>query len=779
MVQSRRPHLSGLLTRLFLLAATVSQTIQAEAAGGIPLQLEVITEGKSTETIASFELIQDGRLAARRSDLAVLGLPVPEEGKPDDLMILNDIPRLKYRYDEEQQSVELRIIRDETNPQLIRLRGGEEALMPEGIAGLYANYSLYGSAAGKIDGVRYSGASVLLDAHGFSRHGTLAQSQILGMTPESDHHLTRLDTTYSFSSIKRMVDFNAGDIISGGLMWTAPIRMGGLQLKRDFGTRPDLVTTPLPSFRGSAAVPSTLEVFVNNIKQYSNDVPEGAFELQDIPTYSGSGVARIVLRDVQGRETIAEQPFYSSPSLLKPGLYDFSIEAGFPRRNQGTSSFDYHDSAAGSAGLRYGLEDWMTVEGHGETMKELINGGVGAVINAGALGVATASAAGSLHKGAAGVQLQLGWEFSRGNFYVSANAKHGFGAYADLGIASAEEEQSNFALSSVEQLTLGYGFPDWRSTLGASIVHSESYDGSQSTIVSANFSQQLPYGISFQAGAYGDLADRDSLGASIGFTMPLGEDYSGSTGLSMNKEYAQATTSVAKVSSNKPGSYGWRVAYGDGEHRNLLASANYLTRKNDVIATVQTSDGAGSGTIAANGAVVVADGDLFLTRRIGDAFSIVDVGHPNIEVFSQNRPVGKTGRNGKILITDMVPYHKNKVQIETDGLPINTEVAQTEAETVVARNSGSIVSFRVATDINAAVVVFKFGDGTLVPAGSIVKLNGRDEEFVVGYDGRAYLTGLQPKNTAVLEHPGGSCRASFGYVPQTDSQVFIDGVACQ
>jgi outer membrane usher protein len=347
-----------------------------------------------------------------------------------------------------------------------------------------------------------------------------------------------------------------------------------------------------------------------------------------------------------------------------------------------------------------------------------------------------------------------------------------------VGIASADQ-QSTFALSSVEQLTLGYAFPDWHSTLGAGIVHSESYDGIESTIVSANFSQQLPYNISFQASGYGDLSNRDSLGASIGFTMPLGKNYNGSTGLSLYKNYAEVTTSVGKASGNKPGSYGWRVAYGDGEHRNALASANYLTRKNDVIATVQTSDGTGSCTIAANGAVVVADGELFLSRHIGDAFSIVDVGHPDIEVFSQNRPVGKTGRNGKVLITDVVPYHKNKVEIETDGLPVDTEITETEAETVVARNSGSIVSFTVATDIRAAVVVFKFGDGTFVPAGSVAKVNGGEEAFVVGYDGQAYLTGLNSDNNAVLEHPGGSCKAHFSYVPQADSQVFIDGVACQ
>jgi spore coat protein U-like protein len=319
-------------------------------------------------------------------------------------------------------------------------------------------------------------------------------------------------------------------------------KLGGLQLKRDFATRPNLVTASLPSFRGSTAVPSTLEVFVNNVKQYSNDGPEGAFELQNIRVYSGIGVARIVLRDAQGRETVTEQPFYSSPSLLKPGLYDYSVETGFPRRNQGTSSFDYEGSPAGSASLRYGFKDRLTLEGHAESMKDLVNGGVGAVVSAGGLGVITASAAGSVHKGAAGVQLQGGWEFSRGNFYISASAKRGFGAYADVGIASAEDEQSSYALSSVEQLTLGYGFPDWRSTLGAGIVHSESYDGVESTIIGANAAWKI-WNLVFAASPNADASGNYS-----GTITAYGRVFSGQTAMPAGS-YSSSFTSTANSTS--------------------------------------------------------------------------------------------------------------------------------------------------------------------------------------------------------------------------------------
>jgi hypothetical protein len=66
MALSRRPQLSGPLIRVLLLAAAVSSTIgaQVEAAGAIPLQLEVIIEGKATGRIAGFDLFEDGRRGA-------------------------------------------------------------------------------------------------------------------------------------------------------------------------------------------------------------------------------------------------------------------------------------------------------------------------------------------------------------------------------------------------------------------------------------------------------------------------------------------------------------------------------------------------------------------------------------------------------------------------------------------------------------------------------------------------------------------------------------------
>ncbi len=743
------------------------------------LQLEVFLDGKASDRITGFELMADGRLAANRGDLLELGIELPADGEPTETVILGEITGYKYRYDEERQTIEFRVIRDSSNPNFFNIAGDDEIATPDGATGLFVNYSLYGSANGRFDDARFTGASLLLDSHGFSEFGTLAQSQVIGVTPDSDNSYRRIDTTYSISSQARMTTFNAGDVITGGLSWSTPVRMGGLQLKRDFGTRPDLVTIPLPSFSGSAAVPSTIDVFVNNVKTYSGEVPEGAFELENIPVYTGSGVAQIVLRDAQGREVVTSRPFYASPELLKPGLFDYSIETGVARLNHGSESFGYDNKVAGSASLRYGVNDGLTAEAHAEGLIGLLAGGAGAVFNAGVLGTVSLAAAASYHEGKAGAQLHAGWEFSKGNFNLTASTKRSFGDYADLGIATAEDDFSDTMLNSVEQISLGYGFPDWKSGIGLSFIHSEYRDGTASNLVSANFSQQLLRDISFHASGFLDLNDRDSLGAQAGIHIPLGKRYSGAAGMQLDKDTVHAKSSIAKSLENQPGGYGWRVEYGDGEEHRLAASGQYVTSRNFISGNAYHQDGFNSANVGMDGALVVADGALFLSRRINSSFSVVDAGAPDVEVYSQNRLVGKTGKSGKILVPNIGPYQKNTIRIEADDLPLDAEIPETETQTVVARNSGSVVRFGVKRQTNSALVEFKLSDGSFAPPGSVLKLNGGEEEFIIGFDGQAYLSGLSAQNTTVLELEESNCVANFVYSAVESGQTFIEGVICQ
>jgi outer membrane usher protein len=131
--------------------------------------------------------------------------------------------------------------------------------------------------------------------------------------------VVRLDTSFRYSDPQRMITYGAGDTINGGLAWTRPVRIGGLQAQSNFLLRPDLVTIPLPSMGGSAAVPSTVDVYINNMKTFSQEVPAGPFGVSNIPLLSGAGNAELVIRDSAGHETKSTLPFYASSSLLYRG----------------------------------------------------------------------------------------------------------------------------------------------------------------------------------------------------------------------------------------------------------------------------------------------------------------------------------------------------------------------------------------------------------------------------------------------------------------------------
>src|SRR3979409_1497818 len=182
--------------------------------------------------------------------------------------------------------------------------------------GSVLNYTLFASETAGLSNrhAPFSGASASLEARMFSPYGSLTQTGIVGTTTTRDMTMLRLDTSFSYSHPESLPTYRAGDAISGALPWTRSVRFAGVQAQRNFGMRSDLVTAPLPSFSGSAAVPSTLDIYLNNTKTYTQDVPPGPLQINHLPLVSG-GEARLVLRDAAGREVQTILPFYTSPRL--------------------------------------------------------------------------------------------------------------------------------------------------------------------------------------------------------------------------------------------------------------------------------------------------------------------------------------------------------------------------------------------------------------------------------------------------------------------------------
>ena len=84
----------------------------------------------------------------------------------------------------------------------------------------------------------------------------------------------------------------------------------------------------------------------------------------------------------------------------------------------------------------------------------------------------------------------------------------------------------------------------------------------------------------------------------------------------------------------------------------------------------------------------------------------------------------------------------------------------------------------VQARVAGAIVKFVDAAGKPLKTGLAGKLNS-EADFVVGYDGRAYLENLTASNAIAIEIEPGSCRAEFAYEARGDDQVVIGPVTCR
>jgi outer membrane usher protein len=757
------------------------------------LQLEVVINSAPAHMIGSFVLFDGKRIGATRNELQDVGLDIGQRRFPEDIVMLDEIPGLKYVYDEPTQTIRIMVDNAKRRGQTFDLSGGGAKLRAQTGWGALLNYDLLATSDDilYLRGFLKPGASLNVDARAFSPYGTFEQSAIVNSDANQASDAIRLNSTFEYSDQDNLVSYRAGDVINGGLSWTRPLRLGGFQAQSDFTLRPDLITMPLPTLGGIAGVPSTVDVYVNNIKTFSQDVAPGPFSINNIPVITGGGNAQLVVTDSSGAVTKTTAPFFASASLLSPGLMSWSVEGGLPRLYYGSSSDDYVESPVGSATLRRGIFDWMTAESHVESGAGVANGGLGAVVRTGAIGVASAALAASDHSGSTGVQGSASYQAQLFGLTFSVSSQRTFGNYNDLVSATARLQPLPATVlpaamfddaqppKALDTITLSAPLPfDVKSSFSANFIHSLAASGTLSEIVSASYSRSLPYNASVFATIFHDFGTDRNTGVFVGLNFPLGASASVSTGYSSGSGGGAAQVNAVKPLGLDPGSYGWSVQDAEGKAPSHAATVSYRSSYGTVQAGASANSAANTGSLELRGSIATMDGDVFFSNWIDDGFGVVSTGAPGVGVLYENQPVGVTDSKGMLLVPTLRSYEKNNIAIDPTNLPADAEVEATSQIVAPANHGGVLVNFKVHDDTNSALVIFAKADGGFVPAGSPGKIEGGDD-FVVGYDGEAFIKNLRRANVATVESAAGTCRVSFDFAPRRSEQVRIGPLTCR
>jgi|CXWL01.1.fsa_nt_gi outer membrane usher protein len=784
--------LAEIRTRLEASAAKSSSAAAAIPASvaGQPAELLVLApmvNGVPVDRIVTVERGADGGFSMRAEDLRALRIKLDPAIGDQDMIALSSLAGLEARTIDATQSLDLNVPDGLLIPTEIfaqRARTAVDLTKINTIPGLLLNYRFFGSdQSGDGRKAQLNGDMELV---AMTRLGLFVTNG--NFTTTGRKGFVRGDSFWRFEDTANVRTYTMGDLASGAVSFSRSVRLGGIQVQSDFEQRPDLFTGPLPQFAGSAALPSSLDLFVDSVRIFSSKVPQGPFVLRSIPQISGNEL-RIVTTDLNGRQTEITTAYFNAPGLLRKGLLEYSAELGAPRVDAGVRSFGYRSQLFGSATARYGLGDRLTLEGHIEAGGDLVNGGIGIIQALGRLGSFTASASASSFRGKEGTRLSGQYRFDQRRFSLFANIEREYGDYFDLGDVSSFRGRVTDPTGadlfprrqrrSVERI--GASFRPSFDPLSINVAYNHVRLGN-SEIRTANLDlrRRLSNRISFRGNAIFDLERRGDVAVSIGLDIRLGRDVRAFVGGDRSNGRSNYNASVTGFSGNRQNELGYSISQrgNDDDEAFRSASLNYRFPQAFVGGTIDQSGTNVRGTLQVEGALVAAGKDVFVANRIGEGFAIVKNAGPGVDILQAGRKIATANGKGSALLPSLEAFSETRVAIDPATLPAGLEAENgTDFRIVTARRRAALVDFGVRK-VNAAIIVVMGPDGKPVAPGTRVDLVG-GEAGLMGYDGEVFLKDLKAENRININlGPSGNCSATFAFDVNGEAQPRIGPLSC-
>ena len=763
------------LNTLLLLLAMMMLTPSASLAGDTALVadellLDLFINQKRKDTVLL--LRSDGRLFAGAQDLRRWRLRLPDTNPltldGEDFYALDALAGLTYRLDEFTQTLAV-----QAPPSLFdatRLMGKESGFSSPSLAspGGFLNYNVFANHA-----QGQTNTNGLLELGGFGSWGT-AQTSILAIDLNRQASAIRLDTTWTRDLPMQLASLRFGDAISGTSSWGGAVRFGGVQWATNFSVQPGFVTFPLPGVSGEAALPSTVDLYVDNALRMRRQVPSGPFSIQDLPVSTGQGEARLVVRDILGREQIITQPFYTTSRLLKQGLQDYSYELGFVRRNFGIDSNNYGRFIAVGT-HRFGLTEQFTGEAHGELLGNQQTVGLGGILMLPAAGVLSLSLAASHSDKGVGGLLGLGLQRQSRYFSFGVNTQLTSQSFVKLGMPSENLAPRQISQAFVNLTTADYGSFSMRYT-------QQSFrEQEDNEIVSGSYVRKVGSLGNLRMSVMRFLSGDARTVFSLNFSMLLGNRTTANISTSAKPGVEEARIQVGRNVPAGSG-VGYRLIAGVGDSDVRQAELNLQNQVGTYTLGAAQSNGQRAFRGSATGGVAFLGGSAFFSRRITDSFAVVKVpDYSGVGIYADNQLVARTDANGSALLPRLRAYQINSVRIEQADLPLDAKVDKLQLDAVPYFRSGLLLKFPVKRSRGALLTVV-LENGEPLPAGALAQIIADNIEenkvFPAGMGGELYLTGLAVSNRLRVTWLEQSCEFTLPFPESTEPLPYLGSYTC-
>lgn len=570
----------------------------------------------------------------------------------------------------------------------------------------------------------------------------------------------------------------------------------GAQLASDDDMIPDSLKGYAPVVRGIARTNAQVTIRQNGYVIYQSFVAPGAFEINDMYPTGGSGDLLVTIKEADGSEQQLVVPFASLPVLQREGRLKYAVTGGQYRSYD--NSVDATTFGQGSA--IYGLPHGFTAYGGSQFANPYRSLALGVGKNLGDFGAFSADVTQAWSTMQDRTEqdgqswrlryskniVQTGTNFAIAGYRYSTDGYYSLqevlDTYRDQNSQTLVERRRNRS-----EVTMSQNLWEGAGSLSLSWV-SEDYWNSDRTLrsIGAGYNNSwngISYGLNYSynenstvnGGASGRVYDRDQVLA-FNVSVPLSR-WLGNTYASYNLNTSQkgGTTNTVGVNGSAlaGNNLNWSAQQGYGS-QGVGNSGNLNANYRGTYAEVSSGYAYDSNSQRLNYGLqggIIAHGDgVTFGQSMGETIALVQAPGANGVGVSGQTGV-KTDWRGYAIVPYAAPYRKSQIQLNTETLPDNVDLALTHQTVIPTR--GAVVKASYQTNVGQRVLMTLLRQGGApVPFGATVSDPAQQtaQGFIVGDGGQVYLTGMAESGTLQVKWGTGvdqQCQVSYSLTKQT------------
>jgi len=262
------------------------------------------------------------------------------------------------------------------------------------------------------------------------------------------------------------------------------------------------------------------------------------------------------------------------------------------------------------------------------------------------------------------------------------------------------------------------------------------------------------------------------------------QGYNASIVTSESGGHTQAQVQLGRALSSATPAFGYTLSANGGQgSASGFASADYRGQYGNYIADVGLGSGQTSFDLNVAGGLVFIDGHFFPTQSVSDSYALVDTGGlGHVRILANNVVVGRTNKNGYLLVPQLGSYYNNDITIASADTPLNYSIDAETQRLAPMYRSGDIVHFGVnrVKPVTGSVSVL-FGKTIVIPAFGVLEVESTSGTLTsdIGEGGEFYFDKLSAGvHHAHIKFKDGECRFDLT-VPDSKSMfVKLGSVLC-